>query len=56
MSLQILYYICDQAWQNRSYRLILYFEKYRFEILNALYFSGGVIESRQISCINSPVI
>ena len=34
--------ICDQVW-DRSYPHILYFEKYKFEILNALFFSCGTI-------------
>ena len=32
-------YICDQLWENRSYLHILYFEKYEFEILNALWYN-----------------
>ena len=48
--------ICDQVWENRSYPHILYFEKYEFEILNALFFSCGTIQSCQICCINSAVI
>ena len=47
---------CDQVWENRSYPHTLYFEKYEFEILNALFFSCGTIQSRQICCINSAVI
>ena len=47
--------ICDHLWENRPSLCILYFEKYLFEILNALYFSCGTIQSRQISCINSVV-
>ena len=48
--------ICDQVWVNWSYPHILYFEKYKFEILNALFFSCGSIQSRQIYHINSVVI
>ena len=48
--------ICDRAWENRAYLHILYFEKYEFEILNALFFSCGAIQSRQIYHINSVVI
>ena len=33
--------ICDRAWENRSYLHILYFEKYEFDIVNALFFSCG---------------
>ena len=40
--------ICDQVWENWSYPHILHFEKYEFEILNALFFSCGTIQSRQI--------
>ena len=50
------YIICDQVWENRSYPHILYFEKYLFEIFNALSFSCGTIQSRQMCCINSVVI
>ena len=31
-------------------------QKYRFETLNALYFSGGAVQSCQIYCVNSVVI
>ena len=48
--------ICDRAWENLSYLHILYFEKYEFEILNALLFSCGAIQSRQIFYTNSVVI
>ena len=48
--------ICDRAWENRAYLHILYFEKYEFEILNALFFSCGAIQSHQIYYINSVVI
>jgi len=48
--------ICDRAWENRSYVHILYFEKYEFEILKALFFSCGAVQSRQIYYINSVVI
>ena len=48
--------ICDQVWENRSYPHILYFEKYLFEIFNALSFSCGTIQSRQMYYINSVVI
>ena len=41
----------DQVWENWSYSHILYFEKYEFEILNALFFSCGTIQLRQIFCI-----
>ena len=44
--------IRDPAWENRSYVHILYFEKYEFEILNALFFSCGTVQSRQIYYIN----
>ena len=36
--------------------IFVYFEKYEFEILNALFFSCGTILSRQIYYINSAVI
>ena len=49
-------HICDRAWENRSYVHILYFEKYEFEILNALFFSCGTVQSCQIYYINSVVI
>ena len=49
-------YVCDWAWENRSYVHILHFEKYEFEILNALFFFCGTIQSCQIYCINSVVI
>ena len=49
-------YICDRAWENWVYLHILYFEKYEFEILDALFFSWGAIQSRQIYYINSVVI
>ena len=42
------YFICDWAWENRSYVHILYFEKYEFEILNVLFFSCGTVQSRQM--------
>ena len=45
-----------QLLENQSYVHILYFEKYEFEILNALFFSCGTIQSRQIYYINSVVI
>ena len=45
--------ICNRAWENRSYLHILYFEKYEFEILNALLFSCGAIQSRQIKTHDS---
>ena len=49
--------ICDRAWQNRSYRLILYFEKYEFQYwMHCASLHGGLIQSRQISCIISVVI
>ena len=41
-------YICDQVWENPSYPHILYFEKYEFEVLNALFFSCGTMQSHQI--------
>ena len=47
---------CDRAWENRSYVHILCFEKYEFELLNALFFSCGTTQSRQIYYINSVVI
>ena len=40
--------ISDRAWENRSYAHILYFEKYKFEILNALHFSCGTVQLRQM--------
>ena len=40
--------ICDQAWENWTYLHILYFEKYEFEILDALFFSCGAMKSCQI--------
>ena len=49
------YKICDQVWENRSYPHILYFEKYLFEIVNALYLSCGTIQSRQMYYNNSIV-
>ena len=48
--------ICDCILENRPFMHILYFEKYSFEILNAMCFSCGPIQSRQISCINSIVV
>ena len=39
-----------QVWENRSYLHILYFE---LEILNALFFSCGTMQSRQIYYMNS---
>ena len=56
MQLYMCNNICDRAWENRSYLHILYFEKYEFEILNALLFSCGTIQSRQLYYINSVVI
>ena len=37
--LGLIDYICDQVLENQPYPHILYFEKYEFEILNALFFS-----------------
>ena len=42
---------CDRAWENLSYVHILYFEKYKFEILNTLFFSCGTVHSGQIYII-----
>ena len=36
--------------------LVALFREIRISILNALYFPGGLIQSRQISCIISVVI
>ena len=49
-------HICDQVWENQSKSHILYFEKYLFEIFNALSFSCGTIQSCQIYYINSVVL
>ena len=49
-------HICDQAWENRSYLHILYFEKYLFEIFNALSFSCATLQTRQAYYIYSVVI
>ena len=49
-------YICDQVWENHSKSHILYFEKYLFEIFNALSFYCSTIQSRQMCYINSVVI
>ena len=38
--------ICDQVWENHSKCHVLCFEKYLFEIFNALSFSCGTIQSR----------
>ena len=46
----MLIILCDQVWENRH---ILYFEKYEFEVLNALFFSCGTIQSHQMYYINS---
>ena len=46
----------DQVWENQSYLHILYFEKYEFEILNALFFSCDTLQSRHIYYIDSVVI